>query len=85
MCMDSGVELRAAWKAIIDAGGPEANPEAIALLERLPNMPLPITWKTAGDTSSKYDAIDYMRQWTSFFRQSYTEAKAAVRDHQENH
>ncbi len=83
MCMDSGVELRAAWKAIIDAGGPEANPEAVALLERLPDMPLPITWKTAGDTSAKYDAIDYMRQWTSFFRQSYTDAKAAVRRHQE--
>jgi len=78
MCMDSGTELRSAWKAIIEAGGPEANPEAVAIMERLPDAPLPITWKTAGDTAAKYDTIDYMREWIAFFRKSYTEAEAAV-------
>ena len=79
MCMDAGTELRSAWKAIIDAGGPEANPEAMALLERLPDAPIPIAWSTAGDTAAQYETIDYMRQWTACFRKSYREAEAAVR------
>ena len=79
MCMDSGNELHAAWKAIIEAGGPENNPAAMAVLERLPDVPLPITWKTAGDTATKYDTIDYMRDWTAFFRNSYREAERLAR------
>lgn len=78
MCMDAGTELRSAWKAIIDAGGPEANPEAVALLERLPDAPIPIAWHTAGETAAKHETIDTMRQWTVFFRNSYREAEAAV-------
>ncbi|MGI5867906.1 MAG: ABC transporter substrate-binding protein [Kiritimatiellia bacterium] len=77
MCMDAGQELRAAWKAVADAGGPEANPEAAALLERLPDRPVPITWKTAGEATGS-DAMEAMREWTLFFRNSYHEAKAAV-------
>lgn len=79
MCMDSGNELHSAWKAIIEAGGPEKNPEAMAILERLPNKPMPITWKNAGETAAKYDTIDYMREWTIFFRNSYGEAGRATR------
>ena len=72
MCMDSGVELREAWKSIIDAGGPGANPDAVKRLERLPDEPIPITWTGAIETMSKYDdPIDYMPQWTIFFRNSY--------------
>ncbi|MBR1608535.1 MAG: ABC transporter substrate-binding protein, partial [Kiritimatiellae bacterium] len=34
MCMDSGDDLRAAWREILAAGGPEACPDAMAALER---------------------------------------------------
>ena len=78
MCMDSGQELRHAWKAIIDAGGPEANPKAVEFLERMPNLPIPITWTGALETMSQYDTIDYMREWTIFFRNSYKEVEEAL-------
>jgi len=78
MCMDAGEELRSAWKAIIDNGGPEACPEAMALLERMPDVPIPIVWQTATETA-RYNTIDLMREWTGFFRRSYREAEAAAR------
>ena len=77
MCMDAGEELRTAWKAIADAGGPEANPEAMALLQRLPDRPVPIAWKTAGEAAGS-NAMEAMREWTVFFRDSYREAEAAA-------
>lgn len=79
MCMDSGIELRAAWQAIIETGGPENNPEAMELLGRMPDTPLPITWENAGRIVSEYDTMDYMREWVIFFRESYREAEAAAR------
>ena len=57
---------------------PEANPEAMALLQRLPDRPVPITWKTAGEAAGA-DAMDAMRAWTIFFRDSYGDAAAAAR------
>jgi hypothetical protein len=75
--MDAGEELRTAWKAIADAGGPEANPEAMALLQRLPDRPVPIAWKTAGEAAGS-NAMEAMREWTVFFRDSYREAEAAA-------
>jgi iron(III) transport system substrate-binding protein len=77
MCMDAAIELKDAWETIIDAGGPEAQPEAMALLTRLPDVPEPFTWRNA--LAVPGDRIDYMRKWTLFFRQSYAEAEAAVR------
>ncbi len=77
MCMDSSVELKSAWEAIIAAGGPNAQPEAMALLTRLPQAPVPFTWKDSLNVPG--ERIDYMREWTLFFRESYKEAEAAVR------
>lgn len=78
MCMDAGVELRAAWKDILDAGGPEACPEAVALLGRMPDMPEQVRWRNAAALSGG-DTLDVTRQWTVFFRRSYAEAAAAAR------
>jgi ABC-type Fe3+ transport system substrate-binding protein len=78
MCMDAGVELRSAWKAILDAGGPEACPVAVSLLCRLPDAPEPVQWRNAAALSSG-DTLDVTRQWTIFFRRSYAEAEAAAR------
>ena len=76
MCMDSGEELKAAWTAIIEHGGPEAQPAAMALLTRLPDAPEPFNWKNSLQVPG--ERLDYMRTWTLFFRQSYAEATAAV-------
>jgi len=75
MCLDSGDELRAAWRAIGDAGGPEAAPEAMALLLRLPDTPEPLTWASAIGTTGKLRREEVLRLWTAFFRQSYREAE----------
>ncbi len=79
MCMDSGTELRAAWKAIIDAGGPEACPQAMELLCRMPEAPYPVTWaETLAPENRNYDTMECMRQWTVFFRETYKAAEKAA-------
>lgn len=75
MCLDSGDELRAAWRAILDAGGPEACPEAVAALERMPDDPEPLTWASAPGMFKRHDPLDTTRRWTLFFRRSYAEAR----------
>lgn len=79
MCMDAGDELRGAWAAITAAGGAEQQPEAMALLVRLPTVPDPVTWSSALYITREHDRLDYMREWTLFFRKSYAEAEAAAR------
>ena len=85
MCMDSGDELREAWGAILEAGGPGAVPEAAALLRRLPDAPFRVDW--AGVTAAVRDPAlrgglsdtDQQTEWTKFFRRSYREARDAAR------
>ena len=50
----------------------------MALLQRLPDRPVPIAWKTAGEAAGS-NAMEAMREWTVFFRDSYREAEAAAR------
>jgi iron(III) transport system substrate-binding protein len=76
MCIDAGGELKAAWQAIIDNGGPARQPEALRLLQRLPQTPVPFEWGPSLQVPG--DRIDYLRQWTLFFRNSYHEARDAV-------
>lgn len=80
MCMDAAAELKEAWKAIIDAGGPAAQPEAMRLLARMPDTPEPLNWQTAHGVSRRYDRLEYTREWTLFFRESYREAGEAVEE-----
>ena len=81
LCLDSGDELRAAWRAIIDHGGPEANPEAMALLRKLPTKPVPVTWESAVTDYKKIKRLDYMREWTAEMRANYREAAALAARH----
>ena len=74
MCLDSGDELRSAWGAIREHGGPDANPEAIAAFERLPDSPIPLDWKSAVTDYKSVSRMDRLRMWTSFFRRQYREA-----------
>ncbi|NLB68198.1 MAG: extracellular solute-binding protein [Lentisphaerae bacterium] len=84
MCMDSSMELGQAWKAIIDNGGPENNAEAMELLRRLPDKPLPVNWRNASAITSDHDTMDYMREWVIFFRESYKEAARSASSCREN-
>ena len=78
MCMDSGEELRAA------DGGPEACPEAMRLLERMPDEPYAVN--AANVTAARRDKAmlkglsptDLQTEWTKFFRRSYREAREAA-------
>lgn len=73
MCLDAGEELREAWSTVIAAGGPAEQPEVMALLGRMPDQPVPLTWASALDIPRQHDRLDYMRAWTRFFRESYGE------------
>jgi iron(III) transport system substrate-binding protein len=75
MCMDSGVELRGAWKAIRAAGGPGACPRAMQMLERLPQAPEPLTWASGLTMYRRHDRLDLLREWTVQFRLQYAEAE----------
>lgn len=75
MCMDAGEELKAAWKAIQDHGGPEQHPKAMELLHRMPDRPELLTWVSALSVGKRFDRLDIMREWTRFFRESYAEAR----------
>lgn len=80
MAMDAGVELRAAWKAICEAGGPEACPRAMEALERLPQVPEPLTWVSGLAMGKKYDRLDLLREWTVQYRAQYAEAERLAKE-----
>jgi ABC-type Fe3+ transport system substrate-binding protein len=80
MCLDSGIEQRAAWRAIADAGGPDAVPEAYAAFSALPTVTEPLTWLTALDVLKRHDRLDILRDWTDHFRRQYRLARSLARD-----
>ncbi|GEM_PF-72618 len=79
MCLDSADELKAAWRAINENGGPSRQQEAMALLGKLPDRPEPLTWRTAPDVGKRFDRLTYMKEWTEFFRANYRKAEGAAR------
>lgn len=78
MCVDSADELKQAWQAIQQHGGPHHNPEAIALLEQLPSDP-PLTWHSALEHYAQEPTVQLLNQWTGFFRNQYHKAARAAR------
>ena len=80
MCLDAGQELRAAWKAILDAGGPDACPRAMEALQRLPRSPEPLTWASGLAAGKKYDRLDLLREWTRQYRAQYAEAARLAKE-----
>jgi hypothetical protein len=79
MCLDSGRELHAAWKAILTHGGPAAQPEAMQFLRRLPDQPEVLSWTSALGISRRYESSVYLRQWTECFQRNYREAEKIAR------
>jgi ABC-type Fe3+ transport system substrate-binding protein len=85
MVIDSLNELQAAWQAIVDAGGPEAVPEAMALFNALPfdyaGCPEAATaLRAAPPEHTTLDVLDATRGWSDFFRDHYRRAEQAARD-----
>ncbi|MDW8344241.1 MAG: ABC transporter substrate-binding protein [Verrucomicrobiae bacterium] len=78
MCLDSGEELRRAWREIIRRGGPQAQPQAMACLQQLP-----VTWTTAREVVKQKNRLTYLREWTEFFRANYRQAERLARDARE--
>ncbi|MDB5321953.1 MAG: iron transporter substrate-binding protein [Phycisphaerales bacterium] len=90
MCVDAGDELKEAWHAIIDAGGPAKQGAAMEKLQSLPQVKLydratkaevdvTLNWRTAPDVLKKYDKLEYTRKWTIAFRDNYRAARDAVK------
>ncbi len=78
MCLNASEELQAAWRAILAHGGPDRQGRALALLAALPDQPEPVTWRSAPRIGREANPLDYMRDWTAFFRAGYARALEAV-------
>ncbi len=73
-------ELREAWHAILDAGGPQRVPQAMAAFERLP-----VGYAAAAATlkdlnSSPLRRLEVMRGWCGQAREQYREAARLARE-----
>lgn len=79
MVLDCRDELQAAWKAIIEAGGPEAVPEAYAEFCRLP-----FEHSDGSETAKKLWVAESQtvttREWAVFFRESYGKARKLAKE-----
>lgn len=75
MCLDSGEELKAAWKRFHQ--NRSLSEESFGFLpviwlkgkEGLKEVPL--NWRTAPDIPKQYEKIEYMRKWVEAFREGY--------------
>ncbi|MCK5805221.1 MAG: extracellular solute-binding protein, partial [Lentisphaeria bacterium] len=78
MAIDCHEELRGAWSAILDAGGPDATPDAMEAFSRLP-----VSYEESGDAARRIgsgeERVVLMREWAHFFRASYAEAETKAR------
>ncbi len=79
MCLDSSDELRAAWLAILAAGGPDRNPAAMEAFGRMPDAPRALDWRSAPELAKQVDRLELLRLWTAHFRASYRRAAELAR------
>ena len=79
MALDSGEDLRAAWRVVRQSRQLSAG---ASLMRELPTVTLtnrrtgkveavPLSWRTAPDFAENYDPLEYLREWTSAFRAHY--------------
>ena len=79
IALDPEDDLRAAWKAVLDNGGPEANPEAMAEL-----LALPVPYENAAEgakalSGTPAEAAAARTDWTEAARRSYRRAAELAR------
>ena len=80
VALDAEDDLRAAWKAVLGNGGPEANPEAMSEL-----LALPVPYEAAADGSNALygtpaEAAAARTRWTEAARTSYLRAAELARE-----
>ena len=79
MCLNASEELQRAWRAILAHGGPDRQGFALNLLAALPDQPEPVTWRSAPRIGREINRLDYMRDWTLFYRANYARVVSTVR------
>ena len=72
MVIDSHAELQAAWQAIHKAGGPQAVPEAMAELGK---MPLTYDEALKVNLSNPLESVQLTRKWAVYFAKQYRQAE----------
>ncbi|NLF16775.1 MAG: ABC transporter substrate-binding protein [Lentisphaerae bacterium] len=77
MVIDCHPELKEAWRAVVDAGGPAAAPEAMALLRELP-FTYAEADAAAADIRLPRSRVARTRAWAEFFRDRYRRAAKAA-------
>ena len=79
-CIDTHDELVRAWIAIIEAGGPEACPEAMLAFDALPPDAEYAAARSAAEMmKDKLQEAKITRDWIVFFRARYREAERLAR------
>lgn len=71
MCLNASGEMSAAWAKMLAHGGPERQATAATIFGLLPDQPEPVTWRSAPRIGRDYKRLDYMRDWTTFYRATY--------------
>ena len=80
-CIDTHDELVRAWRAIIEAGGPDACPEAMRAFDALPpNAEYGEARATAKKMKDTLLEAAITRDWVVFFRAQYREAESLARE-----
>ena len=80
IALDPQPELQRAWKAIIDAGGPEKVPQAMRAFNRLP---FPYSEIADANRALRRDAVEVaavIRSWSESARLNYLEAERLAKE-----
>jgi len=75
MAIEPHAELQAAWHAVIQSGGPGAQPEAMRTLGA---MPLTYEQAAGQNVADPFSRMALTRQWAVFFRDQYDQARTIV-------
>ncbi|MFW5753023.1 MAG: hypothetical protein ACOCYV_03115, partial [Planctomycetota bacterium] len=78
--LDPRPELREAWAAIIDAGGPAAVPEAMAAFAWLPYPHHAADAARAIYAAAPHERLELRREWTRAAQRAYRRAAALARE-----
>ena len=83
--LDCQNELKRAWKAIVDAGGPEAVPEAMEYFNRLPfeyaGADAAAQSLRRSETRTAVDIARTTREWRDTMRANYRKAEKLAKGH----
>ena len=80
VALDPGDDLRDAWKDILENGGPEANPEAMAELLALPVPYADAASEAKALSGTPAEAVAARTRWTEAARRSYIRAGKLARE-----